>query len=75
MNGNNMGQILKAVGALAILVMIGIACGSKEGVYNPPDPMNYDNMAEYQRDKLQYDRDYEQARDDYHAEHIQDSNW
>ena len=75
MSETNWVQILKVAGAIAILVMIGRACGSKEGVYGPPDPMDYNSMSEYQRDRGRYDRDYEQARDDYQAEHIQDNNW
>ena len=75
MNETNWGQILKVAGAIAILVMIGRACGSKEGVYSPPDPMGYDNMPEHQRDLGEYDRHYQQVRDDYHAERIQDNNW
>lgn len=75
MNGTDWGKILKVIGAIAILTFIGRACGSHEGRYSPPDPMNYDNMAEYRRDRIQYDKDYEQARDDYQAEHVQDNNW
>lgn len=75
MSETNWGLVLKVVGAIAILMMVDRACGSKEGVYSPPDPMNYDNMSEYQRDLGEYDRHYQQARDDYQAEHIQDNNW
>jgi hypothetical protein len=75
MNEQGIGNVLKVVGAIAIVVALSRACGSREGAYRPPDPMDYETMAEYRRDKIQYDEDYRQARDDYHAERIQDNNW
>jgi len=56
------------------MVMLDRACGGKE-MYPEPDPMDYDSMAEYQRDKRQYDKDYQQMREDYEFEHSNDNNW
>ena len=61
--------------AIAILIIAGRSCGNKEGRYNPPDAMDYENIDAYKNDKIEYDRNYEQDRRDYQAEHAQDNNW
>ncbi len=74
MDESHWGIILKVIGAIALMVMLDRACGGKE-MYPEPDPMDYDSMAEYQRDKRQYDKDYQQMREDYEFEHSNDNNW
>lgn len=68
-------KLVLIIGVSAMLIFIGYGCGDGEVRYRPPDPMNYEDITEYQRDKMQYDKDYEKARDDYQAEHVQDCNW
>ena len=75
MNETDWGQRAKFAAAIAVLIIAGRACRSKEGRYTPPDPMEYNNMDTYKRDRIEYDKNYEQDRRDYQAEHVQDNNW
>jgi len=72
MSDTNWGQVLKVIGGIAVAVVVLRACSSKEGRYNPPDPMDYNSMKEFKRDKIEYDKNYEQDRRDYQAEHATD---
>ena len=72
MDGMDIGQVLKVVGGIAIAVMVIRGCSSKEGRYTPPDPNDYTSMREFQRDRREYDKHYDEARRDYEAEHVLD---
>jgi hypothetical protein len=73
MDGDKIGNILKVIGAIAIFVVVMKACSSNEGKYSPPDPVDYNSMRQYKKDKSDYDKAYKEARDDAIAE--QNNEW
>ena len=70
MDGEKIGNILKVIGAIAVVVVVLRACSSNEGKYSPPDPVDYNSMKQYKRDKADYDKHYKDARDDAMLEQI-----
>lgn len=75
MDETQWGEVFKVIGVVAVLFVLGRACEGGKDMYPEPDPMDYDSMVEYQRDKNRYDRDYQEARDDHQYERSYDNSW
>lgn len=75
MSNTESGYKLMLAVVVAFLIIAGRSCGNREGRYNPPDAMDYENIDAYKKDRIEYDKNYEQDRRDYQAEHAQDNNW